>query len=159
MRAIFAFCLCALIAGQAFAADAPTAQAQKSPSDATIIDLCGGHIADMFAKCGVPDAITVNGDNVAVLIYGPYAFTVKNKKILGSFFFDDWKGTIKGVKYGDTKDQVVKVLGAGYSDVKGKGSDGKPFEAYGFDNKDKKVTCWLYFTGDKVSNVQFTLDD
>jgi hypothetical protein len=157
MRAIFAFCLFALIATQAVAADAP---ATKLPSDQTIIDLCGGQIADMFAKCGVPDAITVNGDNFAVLIYGPYAFTVKNKKIHGSFFFDDWKGTIKGVKYGDTKDQVVQVLGKAYSDVKGKGSsDAKPFEAYGWDNKDKKVTFWLYFTDDKVSNVQITLDD
>jgi hypothetical protein len=63
------------------------------------------------------------------------------------------------VKYGDTKSQVVNVLGNGFNDVKGTGSDGKPFESYGWEDKNQKVTFWLYFTDDKVSNVQITLDD
>jgi len=149
------------IAAPALAADAPkTAAAEKKlPTDATIVALCGDTLANVFAKCGVPEEITVNGDNLPVLLYGPFAFTVKNKTIVGSFFFDDWKGTIKGVKYGDAKDQAVKVLGKGYEDVKGKGSDGKPFEAYGWDDKTQKATFWLYFTDDKVSNIQITRDD
>jgi hypothetical protein len=139
-------------------ADDSAAPARQLPTDDTIIKLCGDSLANMFAKCGVPDEITVNGDKLPVLIYGPFAFTVKTKKVTGSFFFDDWKGTFKGVKYGDTKDQTARVLGSGYSDVKGKGSDGKDFEAYGWPLKDQKATFWLYFTDDKVSNVQITLD-
>lgn len=145
-----------LFAARAYADDTPAPA--KPPTDDTIIKLCGGTISDMFAKCGVPQEITVNGDNLAVLIYGPYAFTVKNKKVRGSFFFDDWKGTIKGIKYGDTKDQAVKALGSGFSDVKGTSADGKPFEAYGWDDKSQNSTFWLYFTDGKVSNVQVTLD-
>ncbi|HEX4000842.1 MAG TPA: hypothetical protein VHX65_20005 [Pirellulales bacterium] len=156
--ALFAATLLLTVAAAANADEAPT-KAKQMPTDDTIIKLCGDSLANMFAKCGVPEEITVNGDNLAVLIYGPYAFTVKGKKVIGSFFFDDWKGTIKGVKYGDTKDQSVKVLGKGYSDVNGKGSDGKPFEAYGWNDKSQKATFWLYFTDGKVSNVQVTRDD
>jgi hypothetical protein len=142
-----------MFAVRATAADAP-APAKQLPSDDTIIKLCGDTLANLFAKCGTPDTITVNGDKHAVLIYGPFGFTVKNEKVLGSYFFDDWKGTFKGVKYGDAKDQTVTVLGKGYSDVKG-----KDFEAYGWPLKEQKATFWLYFTNDKVSNVQITLDD
>jgi hypothetical protein len=135
-------------------ADNPAPPTKTLPSDDTIIKLCGDSLANLFAKCGTPDTITVNGDKHAVLIYGPFGFTVKNEKVLGSYFFDDWKGTFKGVKYGDAKDQTVTVLGKGYSDVKG-----KDFEAYGWPLKEQKATFWLYFTNDKVSNVQITLDD
>jgi len=156
----FALMLTALliIAAQANADDAAV-PAKQRPTDDAIIKLCGDSLANMFAKCGLPHEITVNGDNAAVLIYGPFAFTVKNKLVTGSFFFDDWKGTIKGVKYGDTKTVVVNVLGSGFRDVKGTGSDGKPFESYAWDDKNQKATFWLYFTDDKVSNVQITLDN
>jgi hypothetical protein len=141
----------------ATAADSPApapAPAKQLPSDETIIKLCGDMLANMFAKCGTPDTITVNGDKVAVLIYGPYGFTVNRDKVVGSYFFGDWKGTFKGVKYGDTKDQAVKVLGNKFKDVKG-----KDFEAYAWPLPDQKATFWLYFTDDKVSNVQVTLDN
>jgi hypothetical protein len=146
-------------AAPAATAPAPTAPAaaaeKKTPSDDTIIKLCGDTIANMFAKCGTPDTITVNADKVAVLIYGNYGFTVNRDKVLGSYFFDDWKGTFKGVKYGDTKDAAVKALGKSYKEVKGKDNS---FDAYGWPLTDQKCTFWLYFTDDKVSNVQITLD-
>ena len=133
---------------------------ESAPSDETIIKLCGDSIANLFASsAALPVTITVNGDKVAVLIYGPFGFTVNEKTVNGSYFFDDWKGPFKGVKYGDSKDQAVKVLGKGFKDVKGKGSSGKDFEAYGWPLKEQKSTFWLYFTDDKVSNVQITLDD
>jgi hypothetical protein len=56
------------------------------------------------------------------------------------------------VKFGDTKEHVVEVLGKGYDEVKG-----KTFEAYGWELKDLKATFWLYFDDDKVSQMQITL--
>lgn len=150
-------CLLISTGGLAIAAD--EAPAKPLPSDDTIINLCGDTLAHVFEKCGLPKEITVNGDNLAVLHYGPFAFTVKGKHVEGSFFFDDWSGTIKGIKYGDTKNQTVTVLGRGYQEVTGKGSDGKPFDAYGWDDKQAKRTFWLYYTDDKVSNVQIVGDD
>jgi len=135
-------------------ADDATPAAKQTATDDTIIKLCGDSLAKMFAQCGVPEQIFVNGDNAAILYYGSFGFSVKNKSVTGSFFFEDWKGTIKGAKFGDTKEQVVKVLGSDYRDVKG-----KDFEAYGWELKEQKATFWLYFTDNKVDRVQIALDD
>ena len=138
-------------------ADDSAKAAKQLPTDETIIKLCGDSLANMFAKCGVPEEIIVNNDKAAILDYGSFAFSVKEKAVTGSYFFPSWKGTFKGAKYGDTKEQVVKILGDGYSDVKGKTGAGKDFEAYGWDLPEQKATFWLYFTDDKVSRVQITL--
>ncbi len=122
------------------------------PTDDTIINLCGDSLANMFAKCGLPESVFANNSKMAILDYGSYGFSVDKKKVTVSYFFDGWKGTIKGVKFGDTKEHVVEVLGSGYSDVKG-----KTFQAYGWELKEPKATFWLYFDDDdKVSRVQIT---
>lgn len=138
-------------------ADDAAKEGKQLPSDETIIKLCGDSLANMFGKCGVPVAIVVNADKMAILDYGSFAFSVKDKTVTGSYFFPSWQGTFKGAKYGDTKEQVVKVLGSGYSDVNGKTGAGKDFEAYGWELPEQKATFWLYFTDDKVSRVQITL--
>ena len=125
------------------------------PSDATIINLVGDSMANMFAKCGVPEHIIVNNDKEAILDYGTFAFSVKNKTVTASFFFQDWKGTIKGVKYGDDRQNLSRCWGA-VSDVKAK-REGKTFDAYGWELTEPKANFWLYFDNDKVSRVQITV--
>ena len=142
-----------LIATRLSAGDA-AAPARQLPTDDTIIKLSGDSMANMFAKCGVPDDIFVNGDKDAILDYGTFGFAVKKKIVTCSYFFDGWKGTFKGVKFGDTKEQAVKVIGTGYREV-----TGKDFDAYGWELKDQKATFWLYFTDNKVDRVQITPDN
>jgi len=132
-------------------ADDPAGAAKQPPTDATIIKLCGDSLANMFAKCGLPQNIYVNGDNLAILGYGPFGFAVNNKTVTRCYFFGDWTGAINVTKIGDTKDSVVKALGSGYCDVKGNG-----FEAYGWTLTEPKVTFWAYFTDNKVDQVQIT---
>ncbi len=133
-------------------ADDAAKSGKQLPTDETIINLVGDSLANMFAKCGEPEMVYANNAKMAILDYGSFGFCVDKKKVTVSYFFKDWKGTIKGVKFGDTKEHVVEVLGKGYSDVKG-----KDFQAYGWELKDLNANFWLYFDDDKVSRVQITL--
>ncbi len=148
MRSVLTLSVLLLVAARAMADDAPA----KPATDDTIINLCGSRLPKLFAQCGNPDQIFVNDDKKAILDYGNFGFRVEDKTITGCYFFDGWKTTFKGVKFGDTKDQTVKVLGKSFEEVKGKG-----FDAYGWELKDLGATFWLYFTDDKVSSVQITL--
>src|SRR4051794_13095769 len=96
--------------GVAFFLGRASSAGDKTPSDKAIIEMCGGRLRKVFDQFGAPIDVYVSGtkkDSVS-LDYGPYAFRVLDKTVRTCFFYDDWKGTIKGIKIGDDRDSVVK---------------------------------------------------
>jgi hypothetical protein len=148
--------LVALVAAGAAAQDAVT-QAKDSITDTKIIDMCGGRLAKMFTQFGTPaELIAIRGktsDKDYVLCdYGTYFFHVRKKVILACFFWSDWKGPIRGIKIGDSREDVVKVLGNAQITVKDKNG---VVTAYGYRMKDLDVEFYTDFDKDgKVREVE-----
>ena len=136
------------------------APAKNAIADATIIALRGGPLAKMFAQCGVPQDLRVlRGDSAAeddvFCDYGAYGFRVRNKAIRTCFFFADWKGPIRGIKIGDSREDVAKALGNATTTAKNK--DGA-VTAYGYDLKDPAADFFANFDKDgKVWRVEINL--
>jgi hypothetical protein len=134
--------------------------AKDAVTDATIINLCGSRLAKMFGQCGTPDDIRVKrggtpDEDDVLCNYGTYAFRVRDKTVRTCFFWADWKGPIRGVKIGDTREDVVKVLGKAPSTDKDK--DGA-ITAYGYDLKDLDADFFTNFDKDgKVWRVEVSL--
>ena len=74
-------------------------------------------LAKLFATFGIPDDVRAYReddqakDDTVVLDYGAYGFKVRKKTVRNCLFWPNWKGTIKGIKIGDSRDDVAKVLG------------------------------------------------
>ena len=64
-----------------------------------------------------------------------------------SFFFNDWTGSIRGIRIGDSYAEVTKVLGNPATTVKNKEG---VVTAYGYDLKDLGA---YFFTNFKAGNV------
>jgi hypothetical protein len=88
MRIALTLAALLMVAARVNADDAAKA-AKPLPTDDTIINLVGDSLANMFAKCGVPEEIFVNNDKVAILDFGSFAFSVKSKTVTAAFFFKD----------------------------------------------------------------------
>jgi hypothetical protein len=160
MRIIMAFAvLMALVVASAEAQNSAT-PAKDAVTDATIINLCGGRLAKMFAQCGTPEDLRVKrgstpDEDDVLCNYGTYAFRVRDKVIRTCFFWSDWKGPIRGIKIGDSREEVVKVLGKAPSTDKDK--DGA-ITAYGYDLKDLDADFFTNFDKDgKVWRVEVSL--
>ena len=136
------------------------APAKDAVADATIINSCGGPLSKMFAQCGAPgDLRVLRGDAPAeddvFCDYGAYGFRVRNKAIRTCFFFADWKGPIRGIKIGDSREDVVKVLGNARQPVKDKNG---VVTAYGYELKDLDADFFANFDKDgKVWRVEVNL--
>jgi hypothetical protein len=136
------------------------APAKDAVTDATIINLCGGRLAKMFAQCGIPENIQVKrGDTPdeddVLCVYESYGFRVRDKVIRTCFFWSNWKEPIRGIKIGDTRENVVKALGKAPSVDKDK--DGA-ITAYGYDLKDLDADFFTNFDKDgKVWRVEVSL--
>jgi hypothetical protein len=158
MRIIMACAaIMALVVVSAEAQNAAT-PAKDAVTDATIIDSCGGRLAKMFAQYGTPSNVlpmrgdTPDDDDVLCDYEGAYGFRVHNKVIRFCFFWSDWKGPIRGIKIGDSRENVVKVLGTAPITVKDK--DGV-VTAYGYRIKDLGVEFYTDFDKDgKVKRVE-----
>jgi hypothetical protein len=149
--------LVALIAAYASAQDATR---KDSVTDATVINLCGGRLSKMFAQCGTPVDMKVKrgstpAEDDVLCDYGTYAFRVRDKLVRTCFLWIDWKGTVKGIKIGDTREDVVKVLGKPY--IVEKDKDGVITD-YGYDLKDLDADFFANFNKDgKVWRVEISL--
>ena len=87
--------------------------------------------------------------------YGAYGFRVRNKVIRTCFFWADWKGPIRGIKIGDSREDVVKVLGK--APITDKDKDGV-VTAYGYELKDLDSELFVNFDKDgKVWRVEVSL--
>jgi hypothetical protein len=145
--------LTALVAVIAVAQDS-TAPAKDAITDMTVINLCGGRLALMFAQCGLPlDLVAIRADTAdkddVVCDYGTYMFRVRNKKVRICFFRDTWQGPIRGIKSGDSREDVVKALGDPAMTFKDK--DGV-ITAYGYHLKDLGVDFYPNFDQNGKTN-------
>ena len=148
MRLFLALAICLMIPAWVNADDSSNA-VKQAPTDEAVINLCG-QLPNVFARFGPPEDVRASGDNDggADLDYGSFGFKIKNKTALACFFWSDWKGPVKGVKIGDSKEQAVKVLGANKHTFKH--PDG--LEDFGWDLTTPNAILWLYF--DKDSKVK-----
>ena len=127
--------------------------ARKVPSDADIIKMCGARLATVFARFGTPDDVTVSrGSNTDLdkvsLDYGSYAIQVRGKTVRTCLFFSSYASPIKGVKIGDTRAQVEKVLGTEHKIEK----SSIDVDDYGYALKDLDAMFWTDF--DKEGKVR-----
>src|ERR1043165_5391416 len=99
-RRILMAAVCLLISVEAGAQPAAT-NTQPTPSDASVIEMCGGGLKKGFAQIGAPQDVYPSGgekNDSVTLDYGPFAFQVREKIIRICYFRSQWKGTIKGIK-------------------------------------------------------------
>jgi hypothetical protein len=114
----------------------------------------------MFSLYGVPrdvwaDRGRTEAEDDVFLGYGPYGFKVRDKVIRVCFFFRGWTGPIRGIKVGDSREDVVKVLGNAPTTVKDK--DGA-ITAYGYGVKELGANFFANFDKDgKVWRVEVSL--
>jgi hypothetical protein len=90
------------------------------------------------------------------LDYGAYGFKVRKKTVRNCLFWPNWKGTIQGVKIGDSRDDVAKVLGKPsltFTEKTGVVS------GYGYELKDLDSKLWADFDANgKVNMVEVDLN-
>ena len=115
MRLTIAVTLIAALAATMVQAVDPGNGGSATPSDDAIINVCGASLDKVFAQFAPADVYpyrraTADDDGVT-FDYGSYGFNVHNKTVCTCFFWSGWKGTIKGVKIGDSQQDVEKVLG------------------------------------------------
>jgi hypothetical protein len=148
--------LMTLVVASAEAQNAAT-PAKDAVTDATIINICGGRLAKMFAQFGTPsDVLPIRGDTPAedyvLCDYDTYFFHVRKKVIQHCFFWSNWKGPIRGIKIGDSREDVVKVLGTAPITVKDKNGI---VTDYGYRMKDLGVKFYANFDENgKLKRVQ-----
>lgn len=151
--------LAALALSTAWAGD-PGVQGQGDLSDEAIINICGNHLAKMFAECGPPkDLRAERGDTPAedqvYCDYDAYGFKVSKGIIRVCFFWEEWQGPIRGIKIGDSREEVAKILGKAPTAVKDK--DGN-VTAYGYELKDMGAYFFTNFNKDgRVWRVEVSL--
>src|SRR5262245_10904232 len=110
----YAPCLVAVLVAVGFASQVPVKKEKDPPTDAGIIDMVGGRFAKVYAQFGMPsDLRPIRSDesadlDVVFMDYGAFGFTVLKKSIHGCYFFDSWKTDVKGIKLGDSREQVTK---------------------------------------------------
>ena len=151
--------LMALVAASAAAqeADAP---AKDAVTDAKIIDMCGGRLAKMFAQYGTPvDLWAARGNtpdkDEVICNYHTYMFRVRGRVIQSCFFAPDWKGLIRGIKIGNSREDVVKVLGNPSMTFKDKAG---VVTAYGYALKGRDASFFTNFNKDgKVWRVEVSM--
>jgi hypothetical protein len=143
---------------------AAAAQAQESPpsakepiTDEMIVNTCGGRLAMMFALYGTPQDVwadrgaTEDEDDV-YLGYGAYGFKVRDRMVRVCFFFKGWEGPIRGIKIGDSREDVVRILGSPRMTVTNK--DGV-VTAYGYELNNLDANFFANFHEDgKVWRVE-----
>lgn len=159
MRTILA-CAALLAFAVAGAAALEIAPPQSPVTDAAIIDSCGARLARMFAQFGAPSNLTVKrggtvDEDDVFCDYGPYGFRVRNKIIRTCFFFSGWTEPIRGIKIGQSRDDVVKVMGSPRITVKDKEG---VITAYGYDLNELDAEFYANFGKDgKVWRVEVSL--
>ena len=154
MRLTIALLLITVLAVATVQAVDPGNGAGTTPSDDAIVNVCGANLAKLFTQFGTPaDIIPYRGntpDNDGVnLNYGDYGFNFRNKTVVTCFFWSTWKGTIQGIKIGDSRDAVVKVLGN--PSVTLKDANGV-ITSYGWDLKDLDAKLYADFDANGIVN-------
>lgn len=142
------------------AAQQPAAVAKPAVTDEAVVEMVGGRLAKMFAHFGTPQDVwaqrgeTEDEDEV-FFDYGGFATKVREKTVRVCFFYQGWQGPIRGIKIGDSREDVVKVLGEPTTTVKDKNG---VVTAYGYDLTDLDANFFANFHEDgKVWRVEVSL--
>jgi hypothetical protein len=145
--------IAAVVVPTSRAAD-PDVRGQGAISDEVIINLCGSRLAKMFAECGPPTFLRAErgktpAEDDVYCDYDTYGFKVHDRIIRVCFFWEEWKKPIRGIKIGDSREDVEKVLGKAATTVKDKdgavtayGYELRDIGAYFFTNFDKNGKVW-----------------
>lgn len=156
MRGISKFAVLAILVATTAMAEDPAPVKKVDATDEMIINARGGNLAQLF-PFGVPSIVIASrgptkDDDDVVFGYGTFLLRVHHKTITNCFFTNDWKGTIRGVRIGDSREAVVKILGKPRIVVKNK--EGVETD-YGYDLKSPDAILYTNFDADgKVKRVQ-----
>lgn len=160
MRLLLTCAILAASTAAAVGADGAAADKQSAPTAEAIINSQGVHFAKLLAQFGVPSDIWPDRrdkpeKDYVVFDYSAFGFLVRNKKVDTCFFWPQWKGAVRGVKIGDSRDDVLRVLGdkprATFKDKDG------AITAYSYDLKDMGTRLYTNFDKDgKVKRVEIS---
>lgn len=160
MRAILTFAAMATMLTAITQAELSAAPAKGAVTDEAVMNMVGGRLAKMFAVYGTPQDVWANRGSTEAMDdvffdYGPFAFKVREKLVRVCFFFQGWEGPIHGIKIGDTREAVVKVLGEPSMTFKDKNG---VVTAYGYELKDLDCNFFANFREEgKVWRVEVSL--
>jgi hypothetical protein len=162
MRMIKTFAALMLLAAGGAGAEEAAPPPKAAITDMTIINSCGERVLKMFAQYGAPKNFwvmrgrTVAEDDV-LCSYGAYGFRVRDGIVRCCFFWTDWAGPIRGVKMGNSREDVVKVLGSPQITIKDK--DGA-ITSYGYRMKEQGIELYASFDKNgRVKRVEIDLPD
>ena len=157
MRLAIALATMVALAVTASEAQTPGTPAQSGPSADAIVNSCGARLVKLFTQFGVPNDVYANREDenaahdTTIMDYGSYGFKIFNKTATISFFWSGWKGPVKGISIGDSRDDVPKVLPN--PNVSAKDANGAVTE-YAWDLKDLDAKFYVDFDANgKVSRM------
>jgi hypothetical protein len=147
MRMLMACAATAVLFAACAEAQDHVAAGKNEVTDTKIIDICGSRLSKMFNQFGVPvDVLAIRGDTPdeddVICDYGTFMFRVRDRMVRRCFFRKEWKGPVHGIKIGDSREDVVKVLGTApmtFKDKNGVVTD------YGYRLKDLDVEFYANF--------------
>jgi hypothetical protein len=140
-------------------AEGQESKGKAAPTADAIINLVGARISKVFAQLGTPEDLhtwrgsTPEEDNV-VLDYGTFVVYVHHKTANSCLFRSEWKGKVKGIKFGDDQKQAVGALGSEHETYKSE--DGT--QAYVWDLKEIDSSLTVQFDkNNKVAGLMIVL--
>lgn len=140
-------------------AQAQTGASRPEPKDMDVIKSLGLDLQGVYAKFGLPLDLLAHReskpeDDRVLCDYGTFMLCLgRNQKVVDTFFRTAWKGSIMGLKIGDSRETVEKVMGAPKETYSNKDN---VVTGYGYPMKDLNVTVYPAFdpqTG-KLSRVE-----
>jgi hypothetical protein len=156
MRSFLVGLLLVTLAATVVRAGDPAPAAPSGPTDVAVIRSIGLDLPKMFSSFGEPSDIYArrrdDQDKDAVICdYGTYLLEFNNKKVRSAYFWRTWTGPILGIKIGDSREAVTKVLGEANDTFKNK--DGEITD-FGFKMKDYGVEIYANFEDGKLYRVE-----
>ncbi len=135
------FALSVLIITIAANAEEPKAGAPSRPSSSAIIDLDGCRLPRVFARCGYPTDVFAANDSkknpTVCLDYDGYMFEIRDKNVIGCYFFGKYDAPVFGCKLGDSPEEVIKKLGRPRVQIDNEG--GKQAMLWDFKDRDQQL--------------------
>jgi hypothetical protein len=157
MRLAIAFAAMMVLAVTGTQGQTPSVSGKGGPTDDAVLNVIGDRLVRVFTQFGVPENVYPvrqddNPDDDTVVFHyasDSYGFAIHNKTVSICFFWGAWTGTVKGIKIGDSRDAVVKVLGN--PSVTLKDANGV-ITSYGWDLKDLDAKLYADFDANGIVN-------
>ena len=146
MRLASTFAILALVFAATCLAEPPASGKHSGPNAETIIGVRGSGL-EKLQQFGTPELVLAKrgktpADDDVLFRYNNFILRVHQDTIKTCFIISEWKGTVRGIKMGDSREAVVKVLGKPRMVFKNK--EGVETD-YGYDLKDVDATLYANF--------------